>query len=731
MSDKPEGTSRDPLTAELDFGGTEPGPAGLGKSGVVDAALPGTDKTVGGPAAELGVDDPLASLRTGREQALAWPKDHLKTEPAAELAKVDIEFLSKIDDPVKRAEGAAAIAAVAETQGAYKEALIANHRAEALEVAAHARFTVQLEAAGKGAEVLHFSNDPAESMERFAQEAKRDFISAQPAGTSVSLTDSASKLDAARTSEGNGAFREQFGKDEGREAFAAAQVSIEARTLAEKAQPAVPDLVIEDRDMARVASTRERDSAAARKDLGVGESEANERFVQELDSRMAKSELEELGWRDRTDLSDVMRDLETLAGRDWQTAAKLWDKYRPGDIDKPIFIDGDDVDVVKPSAKTPQQVTDERANTVDRERSPKDQDDEKKEFVTPESLRKRYLQADTKFYFRDDENRLAFEDKGKRLATDHNDPAIALSMVELAQAKGWKALKLKGDDEFMRAAWLQASLRGMEVSGYEPRDVDRAKLADMRKEPAYAAYAADKPADKALNTIEQGTAKAKAVEQPERAVAAPERAAVPEKAAVIDEHHRTLSEPQRMAVETLKGLLRARGDSEKAVDMAAELAAERFQNNRVHVGKVLEHGAAPYEHNKDNEQSYYVKLQTPAGDKTVWGVDLQRAMSESKSVAGDEVALAYQGKQAVTVQVKQRDSTGKVTGTTDLVTNRNAWDVNRLENVREEVKQRLTEAAQATERQPLVKVYDRNAQRAEPRVEVVREPVRDPERARG
>ncbi|RUR71883.1 hypothetical protein EJP67_33035 [Variovorax guangxiensis] len=726
MSDKPEEISRDPLTAELDFGDAEPGPAGLGKTGVVDAALPGTEKTVGGPAAELDGDDPLASLLTGREQALAWPRDHLKGESAADVAKVDIDFLNKIEDPAKRAEGAAAIAAIAETQGAYKEALIANHRAEAREVAGHARFTVQLEAAGKGAQVLHFSNDPAEAMERYAQESRRDFISAQPAGTSVSLTDSELKLDAARTSEGTGAFREQFGKDEGREAYAAALVTLAGRASPqpEKESPAVPDLVIDDRDMARVASTRERDSAAARKALGVGEAEANERFVQDLDSRMAKSELEELGWRDRTDLSDVMRDLEVLAGRDWQTAAKLWDKYRPGDIDKPIFIDGDDVDVVKPSTKAPQQVTEERANTVDRERSPKDQDDDKKEFVTPEALRKRYLQADTKFYFRDDENRLAFEDKGKRLATDHNDPAIALSMVELAQAKGWNALKLKGSDEFKREVWLQASLRGMEVQGYEPRDVDRAKLADMRKEPVHAA-------DKAVNSIEQATARAKAVEQPERAVAAPEKASVPEKAAVIDEHHRTLSEPQRLAVETLKGLLRARGDSEKAVDMAAELAAERFQTNRVHVGKVLEHGAAPYEHNKDNEQSYYVKLQTPAGEKTVWGVDLQRAMSESKSVVGDEVALAYQGKQAVTVQVKQRDSNGKVTGTADLVTNRNTWDVNRLENVREEVKHRLTEAARTTERQPLVKVYDRNAQRAEPTVEVVREPARNPERARG
>ena len=48
-------------------------------------------------------------------------------------------------------------------------------------------------------------------------------------------------------------------------------------------------------------------------------------------------------------------------------------------------------------------------------------------------------------------------------------------MVELAQAKGWTKLDLKGTDEFKREAWLEASMRGLDTKGFDVREVDRAK----------------------------------------------------------------------------------------------------------------------------------------------------------------------------------------------------------------------------------------------------------------
>jgi len=432
--------------------------------------------------------------------------------------------------------------------------------------------------------------------------------------------------------------------------------------------------------------------------------------VADLDARMEKAKLEELGWRDRDDISDVMRDLEKLAAKDWQVAADLWQKYRPNDIDKPVFIDGDDIDEKSPGKASAR----DDARGVD---GGKDKE-EAAGVVTPESLRKRFLQAENKFYFRDDENKLAFEDKGKRLATEHNDPEIARSMVELAQAKGWSTIKLKGTDEFKREVWLQASLKGMDVQGYKPLDVDLARLEDLRKETG-------RNEDRGRNIIDQVPERSKVGDRAERTEAV-------DKTAVVDENTRTLSKRQLSALETIKGVMRARGDSETAVNMAAELAAERFQTNRVYVGKVVDHGAAPYENDPKNERSYYVKLQTDAGEKIVWGVDLERAVGDGKAQIGDDVALAYQGKQPVTVPVKEYDDKGKVIGVSEITTNRNTWDVRRLETVREEVKEKLAEAARKADRQPLVKVYDRDAERTTARPEVVREQrAKDNERAHG
>lgn len=423
----------------------------------------------------------------------------------------------------------------------------------------------------------------------------------------------------------------------------------------------------------------------------------DEKFVKYLDERMAKSELAERGWRDRNDIDDVMQDLQRLAQKDWQTAAKLWSKYRPEDKDKPVFIDGDDID-------EPKRALDKAGRGQDTDKS-----EDRKDAVSVEALRKRYLQTENKFYFRDEESKVAFEDKGKRLATEHDDPQVARSMVELAHAKNWQTIKIKGTEEFKREVWLQASLRGMEVQGYQPRDVDHAKLADLRQEQG-------RTADLAKNTISR----------------LPERSRGIDRESTQDEPEQSLSKQQKVAIDALKTILRARGDSEKAVEMAATIAAERFQTNRVYVGKLIDHGQAPYENEPKNEKSYFMKVQTENGDKVIWGADLQRAIDAGKAKLGEDVAVAYQGRKPVEVTIKDRDAAGNVTGERTITANRNKWDVSKLENMREEVKERLAAASRNTEKQPLVKVYDRDAPRQELRREPSRDDVkRDTQRARG
>ena len=95
----------------------------------------------------------------------------------------------------------------------------------------------------------------------------------------------------------------------------------------------------------------------------------------------------------------------------------------------------------------------------------------------PDDVKKRFVYSDTVpgQYF-DRSRKLAFIDKGGRLATDQNTPEIIASMVSVAQAKGWKAITIKGHEDFQREAWLAASLAGIEVKGFKPKAPDLARL---------------------------------------------------------------------------------------------------------------------------------------------------------------------------------------------------------------------------------------------------------------
>jgi hypothetical protein len=85
----------------------------------------------------------------------------------------------------------------------------------------------------------------------------------------------------------------------------------------------------------------------------------------------------------------------------------------------------------------------------------------------PESVSKRHRQIGAEFYSRERDGALAFRDDGSKLSTTRNDVVTITSMVELAEAKGWKSITVTGDPAFKREAWRQAMEKGIEVKGYE------------------------------------------------------------------------------------------------------------------------------------------------------------------------------------------------------------------------------------------------------------------------
>ncbi|MCH9782273.1 MAG: Ti-type conjugative transfer relaxase TraA [Gammaproteobacteria bacterium] len=74
--------------------------------------------------------------------------------------------------------------------------------------------------------------------------------------------------------------------------------------------------------------------------------------------------------------------------------------------------------------------------------------------------------------------------------------------------------------------------------------------------------------------------------------------------------------------------------------------AEDFTERRA--GRLVEHGAAPFEHKPENSRSYFATLENDKGQRrTIWGVDLERAIATSGVKVGDRIGLEHDGSQTV------------------------------------------------------------------------------------
>ena len=115
-------------------------------------------------------------------------------------------------------------------------------------------------------------------------------------------------------------------------------------------------------------------------------------------------------------------------------------------------------------------------------------------------------------------------------------------------------------------------------------------------------------------------------------------------------------------------------------------------------GRLIDHGVATYRHDPHEPVSYFVKIETPEGEREIWGVDLKRALRESltRPEIGDQIGLRAVRRETVTVREPRRTPDGKVVGQQPLDTHRNRWIVEKQEFLEERA------AAARTLRDPTV-----------------------------
>ena len=211
----------------------------------------------------------------------------------------------------------------------------------------------------------------------------------------------------------------------------------------------------------------------------------------------------------------------------------------------------------------------------------------------------------------------AFTDRGSRLTTQSENTEVIKSLIAIADARGWSEITVGGTERFRKEAWFAANAAGLSVRGYRPTEFERAQLA---------------------RTIARDRAREEIGREPS--------------AANTGSSETGSSRPE------------------------AAPARERFI-----VGRLVDHGPAPYRHDPHERMSYYVRLETPTGGREVWGVDLQRALKESLTnpKTGDEVGLRALRRESVKVQVAERDEAGAVVREAPLETHRNRWVLEKRE----------------------------------------------------
>jgi putative DNA primase/helicase len=94
--------------------------------------------------------------------------------------------------------------------------------------------------------------------------------------------------------------------------------------------------------------------------------------------------------------------------------------------------------------------------------------------AVPEEVRRRFVQVKNRYHFPDGER--AFTDRGTRLTTSSENTEVIRSLVQIAEARGWSEVTVRGTERFRKEAWFAARLAGLNVRGYRPSEFEQGHL---------------------------------------------------------------------------------------------------------------------------------------------------------------------------------------------------------------------------------------------------------------
>lgn len=283
-----------------------------------------------------------------------------------------------------------------------------------------------------------------------------------------------------------------------------------------------------------------------------------------------------------------------------------------------------------------------------------DQEAARDPHIVPDEIKQRFVQVGNKYHFPDGAR--AFTDHGSRLTSPSENSEVIKSLISIARARGWSDVTISGTERFKKEAWFAARVAGLDVRGYSPTEFEHGRLV-------------------------RALARAQAPAAPSAALGAQPSSSLPRA------EHAPATRVGEPPAETR--------------------AATHEQRRTLHVGRLVDHGSAPYLHDPHNDVSYYVRIETPGGERDIWGIDLHRALNQAltRPKIGDEIGLRALRQDAVKVSRREYDDEGRVVGEKELGARRNAWIVEKRDFFRERAQAARVLRDPGVDRQAAVKQH--------------------------
>jgi len=114
---------------------------------------------------------------------------------------------------------------------------------------------------------------------------------------------------------------------------------------------------------------------------------------------------------------------------------------------------------------------------------------------------------------------------------------------------------------------------------------------------------------------------------------------------------------------------------------AAPRTSRRPIDVKLVIGRLTEHGRAKYQFRPHENDSYYVRVLTSRGAKTLWGKDLERALTAGETLpkVGELVGARRAARETVTVTSQRRDAAGTVIAQESQIAHRTRWVVEKVQ----------------------------------------------------